>query len=104
MAVAPVTPQAPLASVVTTGGTAVTVFPAGISGGFIQNPASAADQGLGGTEPLYVNVVNAADVAGNGTTFALAPGQTWTAIPGQTTVTSCNAASSGHKFAASFWI
>lgn len=103
MAVAPVTPQAPLASAVAVGGTAVTVFPAGITGGFIQNPASAADQGLGGTEPLYVNVVGAATLNGNGTTFALAAGQTWTAIPGQTTITSVNATSNGHKFTATWW-
>lgn len=103
MAASPVTPTAGLVSQVATGGTPVTVFPAGINGGFIQNPASATDQGLGATEPLYVNAVGAAGTAGNGTTFALAAGQTWTAIPGQTTVTSVNATSSGHKFAATYW-
>lgn len=99
-----VTPLAPLASSVPSGGTPVTVFPAGIGGGFIQNPASASDQGVSPAEPLYVNVVDLAELEGNETTFALAPGETWTAIPGQTTVTSVNAASNGHMFSATYWL
>ena len=41
--------------------------------------------------------------AGNVTTFALQPGQSWYAVPGQTTVTSVNAATTGHKFACAVW-
>lgn len=99
----PVVPVAGLTSQVTTGGTAVTAIPASPNGGFITNPLTAADQGLGGTEPLYINPVTAATLNANGTTIALAPGQTWQIIPGQTTVTSVNATSSGHKFTAVFW-
>ncbi len=98
-----VTPIAPLVSVVTTGNTAVTPFAANPNGGFLQNPASAADQGLGASEDLIVNPVGTAvapNVVGgvNGTNFRLSPGATWPLIPGQTTPTSVNAASSGHKF------
>lgn len=98
-----VTPQAGEATEVVTGGNSIEVFPGAINGGIIANPLVAADQGLGATEVLYVDPVGAAGTAGNGTTFALQPGQTWTAIPGQTTPTSVNAASSGHKFSAVRW-
>lgn len=105
MAVPPVTPVAGLVSQVTTGGTSVIVVSGGPNGGFITNPASATDQGLGSAEDLIVNPVGAAaDPTGgaaiNGTNFRLSPGQTWNIIPGQTTQTSVNAASSGHKFSA----
>lgn len=98
-----VTPQAGAFSAVITGGSAVAAIPANPNGGFITNPFSATDQGLVTAEVLYVDAVNPAGMAGNGTTFALQPGQTWEVIPGQTTVTSVNAASSGHKFSAVYW-
>lgn len=87
----------------TTGGTAVTVVPTGPNGGFITNPLSATDQGIATAEVLYVNPVSGATLNGNGTTFALQPGQTWLIIPGQSTVTSVNAATSGHKFSAVYY-
>lgn len=101
-----VTPQPGNTSTVVTGGTAVTAVlavPAGIGGGFITNPLTATDQGIGSTEPLYVNPVVSATTVGNGTTFALQPGQSWSLVPGQTTATTVNAASSGHKFAVVWW-
>lgn len=94
----PVTPQAGAASVIPVGGTAVIAALAAPNGGFITNPASATDQGLANAETLYVDPVGAAGLEANGTTFALAPGQSWSLIPGQTTTTSVNAASDGHKF------
>lgn len=97
----PVIPQAGATSVIAAGGTAViaaNAVPQGINGGYITNPLSPTDQGLAASEPLYVNPVGAATLQGNGTTFALQPGQTWFMIPGQTTATSVNAVSSGHKF------
>ena len=99
----PVTPVAGLASVVTTGGTSVIAAGQNPNGGFIQNPSNAADQGLVTAEDLIVNPVgsaanpNTSGVA-NGTNFRISPGGTWQLIPGQTTSTSVNAASSGHKF------
>ena len=97
-----VTPIALLASQVATGGTPVQVVAAGPNGGFITNPSSADDQGISAAEPLYISPVSAtpgsAPGNGNGTTFVLYPGQTWTIIPGQSTATFVNAATSGHKF------
>ena len=101
MAATPVTPGPGLASQVAVGGTAVVVAAAAPNGGYIQNPVSANDQGLANTENLYVSPVAApgsVDGDGNGTTFVLPPGGIWNLIPGQTTVTWANAASSGHRF------
>lgn len=104
MAASPVTPQVGSAVSVPVGGTAVNAFPGGISGGFLQNPVAATDQGLSNAENLYVDPTgNPATQQGNGSTFALAPGVTWSVIPGQTTATSVNAPSSGHKFSAVYW-
>src|SRR5580693_6675172 len=102
MAATPVTPQPGLVSEVATGGDAVTVVPGGPNGGFITNPANASDQGVP-VEDLFVNPVNAAGVVGNDTTFRIGPGQTWIVIPGQTTVTSVNANTSGHKFSCTWY-
>jgi len=99
----PVTPVPGSASEIVVGGTAVVAAPGNINGGVITNPYTAADQGIGSAEPLYVNPVGPAGLAGNGTTFALQPGQSWTMIPGQTTSTSVNAASSGHEFSVVVW-
>jgi hypothetical protein len=101
------TPQAGAASLITTGGTpvnAVLAVPIGIGGGFIMNPFTAADQGLGAAEPLYINPVANATLQGNGTTVALQPGQTWVIPAGQNTPTSVNATSNGHKFTVVWWL
>lgn len=101
MAATPVTPGPGVTSVIAVGGTAVVVAAAAPNGGYIQNPVSANDQGLANTENLYVSPVAApgsVDGDGNGTTFVLPPGGIWNLIPGQTTVTWANAASSGHQF------
>jgi|SRR5262252_2435640 len=99
-----VNPQPGLASVVTTGGTAVTAVPANPQGGgIITNPMSKDDQGIATAEPLYVNAVSAATLGGYGTTFALSPGQSWNVIPGQITSTSVNATTSGHRFSVIWW-
>lgn len=92
----PVTPVPGSASQVVTGGTPVIAAPAGINGGFITNPATAA-----GT--LFVNPVANATTVANGTTFGLAPGQTWELIAGQTTVTSVNALDDAHDYSVVVW-
>jgi hypothetical protein len=102
----PITPQPPSTSTVATGGTpviAVLAVPVGINGGYVVNPLTAADQGLGAVEPLYVNIVTNATTSGNGTTIALQAGQSFTLVPGQTTAVSVNAATSGHKFTTVWW-
>lgn len=98
-----VTPIPGANAFVVNGGTAVVAVVAGPNGGFITNPYTAADQGLDIAEPLYVDPVGNAGTGGNGTTFALAPGQSWQIIAGQTTPTTVNAVSSGHKFSVVSW-
>ena len=94
-----VTPAAGNAAVITTGGTAVTAALANPNGGFITNPLLASDQGIAVAEVLYINPTGInATTSANGTTFALQPGQTWFIIPGQTTTTTANATTSGHKY------
>lgn len=104
MAATPVTPTAGLNSEVTVGGTPVIAVVGGPNGGFITNPATAADQGIGAPEPIYVDPVNTnPPLQGNGTTFSIGPGQTWSVIAGQTTPTAVNAATGGHKFSVVNW-
>jgi hypothetical protein len=103
MAASPVTPVAGDASVVTTGGAAAVAVVAGPNGGFIVNPFTAVDQGLGAVEQLFVDPVTNALTSAHGTTFALQPGQTWPLIAGQTTPTTVNAVSSGHRFSVVKW-
>lgn len=92
-----VTPIPALTYQVATGGTAVVVIPANPNGGAITNPVTA-------TEYLFVDPTGAAaTTTAQNTTFGLAPGQTWNVIPGQTTTTSVNAASSGHAFSAYYF-
>lgn len=93
---------------VVTGGTAITSIPADAAGGIIQNPYDAQDQNISPADPeiLYVDPINAPGStpgAGNGTCFALYPGQTWEVIAGQDTPTRVNAATSGHKFSGIYW-
>ena len=95
---ATVTPSPGLVSIVASGGTAVVAAGPTANGIIITNPLTATDQGIGSAEPLYINPVTTAGVAGNGTTFALAPGQSWSLNFGQTTNTSVNAPTSGHQF------
>lgn len=91
-----VTPIPGTNTTVTTGGTAVQAIPPNPNGGVITNPYTA-------IEPLYVNPVGVAGTSAFGTTFALQPGQSWSVIPGQTTQTTVNAATSAHQFSAISW-
>ena len=97
-----VTPVAGAANHIVTGGTAVTAItakPAGINGGYITNPLSTTDQGVGTVEPLIVDPTGASPGSNaNGTAIALQPGQTFALIPGQTTAVLVNATTTGHKF------
>lgn len=103
MATQAVNVQPGRASTVVTGGTAVAAVPVNPNGGIITNPLNAEDQGVDPAEPLYINPISPGTTAGNGSNFALAPGQSWVVIPGQTTQTWVNAASDGHKFSVVFW-
>ncbi len=95
--------QSGITTVITEGGTAANVLPPNINGGMITNPVSNADQGITDAEPLYVNPIGAATLVGHGDVFVLQPGQTWIAVPGQSSFTSVNAVTSGHRFSAIWW-
>ena len=97
MAASPVTPQVGSATMVVDAGDAVVAFPGNIAGGFITNPSTA-------TTPIFIDPTGSpAATFEGGTVFALYPGQTWTAIPGQTTTTSVNGTDNNHAFTAVFW-
>jgi hypothetical protein len=99
-----VNPQPGTNSVIGTGGTAVQAVPANPQGGgIITNPLSNADQGIATAEPLFVSPRGDATLEAHDTTFALAPGQSWSIIPGQMTATSVNAATDGHRFSVVWW-
>lgn len=98
MATTPITPVPGAASQVTVGGTAVVAVAAGPNGGKITNPFSPEDQGISEAEVLYVSPVAPPGLVGNGSVFTVYPGYSWEIIPGQTTPTYVNAATSGHKF------
>jgi hypothetical protein len=105
MAVLAVTPTAGTNTFIAVGGSAVQAAPTNPVGGFITNPLLASDQGVSGDpEPLYVDPVGlCGSLSASGTIFALAPGQTWPLIAGQTTATFVNAATSGHQFSVVWW-
>ncbi len=88
------TPAAPSASSIVTGGTAVTVFAAGVIENVadIINPPSA-------SETLYIDFVTAA-VAGSATSIPLSPGQAYRISGPITTAVSAVAATAGHAFVA----
>jgi hypothetical protein len=89
-----------LNSVISIGGIVVNALGANIAVGIITNPANAADQGIVAAESLFVDPYGNAGLSATGTTFELKPGQSWFAIPYQTTITTVNAVTTGHKFSA----
>lgn len=96
MAATPVIPTEGLTPQIAEGGQSQVAIPAGPDGGVITNPITA-------TEYLMVNPIGNASLTIGGSTFGLAPGQTWDVIPGQTTPTSVIAATTGHVFSAVYW-
>jgi len=98
-----VVPHACNASSVVTGGTSTTAISGAYNGYFILNPLSAADEGLGAVEPLYVNPTGAATATGYGSTTALAPGTPFYGVPNSNVSVGVNAASSGHNFVCVRW-
>lgn len=86
-----------------TAGLPINAIAANMSGGYIVNPLTAADQGIASSEVLYVNQVGPCDTQANGTTIALQPGQSYTVIPATTTPVSVASISPNHKFTAVMW-
>lgn len=98
-----VKPRACNATTVATGGTAVVAISGQVGGYYIANPATAADQGLGSTEQLYVDPTKTATLSGNGTNAPLVAGQPFYGVGGTNVSVSVNAASSGHTFTCVRW-
>jgi hypothetical protein len=101
------TPVVAAVNSITTGGTAVTVLTGPIAGGTIANPLSAAAQGIGTAENLYISFVGtpgSGDAnAGNGT-LILVPGASYNLPALASGVTlKANATTSSHKFTAFSW-
>jgi hypothetical protein len=99
------TPVAGLASQTpATAGQPVNAIDVNQSGGYVVNPAAAADQGLSAPEVLYVNQVGPATLQANGTTIALQPGQSYNVIPSTTTPVSVASVNANHKFTSVQWL
>lgn len=97
---APVTPFPGAIARVPVGGSSIVVVHAGAIGGYITNPAAAADQGLSDAESLFIDPVGPAATSATDTTIELQPGQTYSIPPGSTLDIWVNAASDGHAFTA----
>ena len=101
------TPSAATASVIAAAGIAVVVFTGPVAGGFIQNPLSAAGQGIATAENLYINFITApgsTDAAAGGGTIILVPGASYEVPPLASGVQlRANAATINHKFTAFKW-
>jgi hypothetical protein len=99
-----ITPQVGTNTEIVTGGVSLVALPAGCYGGFIVNPLTDADQGLGTAEALFIDPIDECGLAGNGTTIRLEPGESWQVpAPKSTLAVWVNAATSGHKFTAVYW-
>ena len=102
-----ITPQGGLTFTIATGGVPVQVIPPGVSGGYIVNPFSAADQGFSGStapENLVVDPVNPPSLVGNNTSTTIGPGQSYTALTNSTLGLWVNAATGGHKITVVYWL
>ena len=69
----------------------------------IVNPSTAALQGIGSAESLFVNFVTTATLLSGGTTIELLPGTGIGCPPRMTTAISVNATTTGHKFDGMRW-
>ena len=98
-----IVPRAGTTATIVTGGSAVTLLTGPVNGCYVTNPLLAADQGIVTAEPAYVDPVNTAGTAGNGTTSALQPGQSWACVPQSYIPVTANAATSGHKLTVVIW-
>jgi hypothetical protein len=77
-------------------GIPVNALDAGLTGGYIVNPASS-------TADLMIDPTGSASLAANGTTLALPPGQTYFAIPNSTLPVSVVSSVPDHIFVSVQW-
>lgn len=85
-------------STIATGGIPVAVAYGPLLGGIIQNPLSAADQGLITAENIFVSLIYPAESEQASTTFPLTPGQMYSFPVNFAGTIWVNAPSSGHRF------
>lgn len=97
------TPNAATTFTVVTGGVPVILVTGPVTGCYVINPLSAADQGIATAEVAQVDPVKTAPSVGNNTTSTLQPGQGYSCPQGMTTNLSAVAATSGHKFNVVKW-
>jgi hypothetical protein len=86
-----------VASTIATGGESTIVAYGPMLGGIIQNPLSAADQGIAVAENILVSLIPPAET-GSTTTFPLIPGQTYSFPTNFAGTIAVNAATGGHRF------
>lgn len=98
MTATPIAVYAPAQTSVVEAGVAVIAVYGPVLGGLIQNPATAADQGIAVAEPLYVDIVGTASLVETTTTVPLRPGDIFIIPAGLVGNISVNAASAGHEF------
>lgn len=99
-----ITPLIGINTIISVGGSAVPVIPAGAYGGYIWNPLTDSDQGVT-AEPLYVDQLEQPGLSAFGSTIALAPGEMFNiTVVKSTLIVSANAATSGHRFTAVYWM
>src|SRR6185312_149227 len=100
------TPRACAVTIVSVGGTQVSMITGPYNGCHVYNGLTATDQGgIGAAEPAYVNPIGAATLTGNTTTEAIAPGGVWNCpVPSSgTNPVSLNATTTNHKVTCTRW-
>lgn len=85
-------------NVIPVGGEPIVAMYGPVLGGFVTNPATAADQGLAAAETLFVDMTGPAALAETVTTFPVQPGASFTVPANMASNLSVNAATAGHKF------
>ncbi len=93
------------AQTITTGGAAQQLWAAGqVSRGcFVQNPQTAAAQGIATAESLWIDFTGAAASPTSGTAMEILPGVAWPCPPPSFGSVSIYGATTGHKFNAQKW-
>jgi hypothetical protein len=97
------TPAAGTAYAIVTGGVPLNIITGPVNGCYVTNPTSATDQNIATAENIYLNPVTAATTTGNGTNVTIAPGQSYSCVPGQTTNLSMIAATTAHAVTVVKW-
>lgn len=98
-----VVPNGGTNSTIIVGGVANVIVTGPVNGCYVYNPATAADQGIGAVETVYLNPVTTATAVGNGRNSAILPDRGYSCPPGMTTNLSGIAATTGHALNVVIW-